>query len=103
MFSYATASDLCNLDSVNRQFNELTTEAAAAQWKILTYERFGMRNGKDDWKLGVSFLREPIFFKLDTAMNNPHGANLLRHTILSLQLLLTTMGCSTIEDMSQRT
>lgn len=77
MFSYATASDLCNLDSVNRQFNELTTEAAAAQWKILTYERFGMRNGKDDWKLGVSFLREPIFFKLDTAMNNPHGANLI--------------------------
>ena len=62
MFSYASNEELCTLDAVNHQFKALTTDP----WKRITYERFGLKNGKDDWRLAVSFLREPVFIHHDS-------------------------------------
>jgi hypothetical protein len=56
MLSFASGSDLCQLDAVNKRFKDLT----AAKWKLVTYERFGMKNGKDGWRMGLSFMRKPI-------------------------------------------
>jgi hypothetical protein len=67
MFLYASGQDLCKLDSVNKQFKELT----AAAWKQLAYERFGMRSGKEGWKHGMSLLREPIFIQFDSTPEHP--------------------------------
>ena len=57
ILSYAYGSDLCTLDMLNKQFNALTTD----QWKVVTKDRFGMFNGKEDWKVGTSFLRPARF------------------------------------------
>lgn len=57
LLSYATRSDLCKLDAVSKGFSELT----AAQWKIITHERFGMRSGKYGWRVGLAFLRRPVY------------------------------------------
>ena len=62
MFTYASGLDLCNLDALNKQFKELTAD----RWTKVTYDRFGMRNGKDDWRLGVSFLRKPVFIEIES-------------------------------------
>ena len=61
ILSYASGQDLCTLDLLSKQFQALTTE----QWKKVTKERFGMDNGKDGWRLGASFLREPVVIKLN--------------------------------------
>ena len=60
ILSYASGQDLCTLDLLSKQFQALTTK----QWKKVTKERFGMDNGKDGWRLGTSFLREPVVIKL---------------------------------------
>ena len=60
ILSYASGQDLCTFDLLSKQFQALTTE----QWKNVTKERFGMDNGKDGWRLGTSFLREPVVIKL---------------------------------------
>ena len=61
ILSYASGQDLCTLDLLSKQFQALTTK----QWKKVTKERFGMDNGKDGWRLGTSFLREPVVIKLN--------------------------------------
>ena len=60
ILSYANGADLCTFDILNKQFNTLTTD----QWKVVTKDRFGMSNGKEDWRLGTSFLRPPVFIHL---------------------------------------
>ena len=57
ILSYADSQDLCTIDLLNKQFQQLTTE----YWKNVTYDKFGMTNGKQGWILGTSFLREPVF------------------------------------------
>jgi len=56
ILSYASSVDLCTLDKLSKQFKILTTN----QWKVVTKERFGMNNGKDGWRVGISFLRPPL-------------------------------------------
>lgn len=70
MFSFASGSDLCAFETVNKRFNKL----AVAAWSRVTYTRFGIRDGKEGWKLGVSFLRKPIFINLSTETNNQFGS-----------------------------
>ena len=57
ILSYASSVELCTLDILNKQFNALTTN----QWNKITKDRFGMFNGKEDWKVGTSFLRPARF------------------------------------------
>ena len=52
ILSYASGADLCTLDALNNQFNRLTN----GQWNVVTKDRFGMSNGKEGWRKGVSFL-----------------------------------------------
>ena len=61
VISYASVSDFCTLDILNKQFSTLTTKA----WEKITYERFGMKNGKDGWRMGTSLLKEPVFIHID--------------------------------------
>ena len=74
IISYASTSDLCTLDLVNNQFRELTIKP----WEKITYERFGMKNGKDGWRMGTSLLRDPLFVNLEqteTHVNVSYGGS----------------------------
>jgi hypothetical protein len=57
----ASTRNLCSLDLVNRGFQTST----ASQWKVLTFQKFGLTNGKKRWKVGASFLKRPILFELE--------------------------------------
>lgn len=57
---FASASDLCTLDILNKQFQRVTIDP----WRTITEDTFGMKNGKEDWKIGSAFLREPVFMHL---------------------------------------
>jgi hypothetical protein len=52
--------DLCKIDAINKQFCDLTADA----WVKVTNKRFGMKNGKEGWKVDTSFLRKPVFINL---------------------------------------
>ena len=82
ILSYASGHDLCKLDVISRKFQEV----AATEWERVTYERFGMRNGKEGWKQGTAFLREAVFILLDTAdhpeMNGMGWGNITSHNSL---------------------
>ncbi len=60
LISFASAAELRKLDLLNKDFRGLTTKI----WTERTYERFGMKNGKDGWRMGTSFLREPVYFHI---------------------------------------
>ena len=60
ILSYASGDDLCTLDILNKQFQSLTTD----QWKAVTKDRFGMNNGKEGWRVGISFLRPPVLIQI---------------------------------------
>ncbi|KAL9181677.1 hypothetical protein ACHAXT_012020 [Thalassiosira profunda] len=60
ILSYASASDLCTLDAASQRCQGFTTEP----WENITNARFGMKNGKEGWKLGTSFMRQPTFMHL---------------------------------------
>lgn len=60
LISFASAAELCKLDLLSKDFRGLTTKI----WTERTYERFGMKNGKDGWRMGTSFLREPVYFHI---------------------------------------
>eukprot|EP00956_Cyclotella_meneghiniana_P005696 scaffold7328_cov114-Cyclotella_meneghiniana.AAC.3 len=83
IFSYASNEELCTLDALNHQFKALTTDP----WKRITYARFGLKNGKDDWRFAVSFLREPVFIHLDSTpehdnMHYPGSPHVTTHNSL---------------------
>ena len=61
MVSFASAAELCKLDLLSKDFRGLTTKI----WTERTYERFGMKNGKDGWRMGTSFFREPVYFHIN--------------------------------------
>jgi hypothetical protein len=61
LLSYASGMELCKIEVLNKRFSELTTDA----WVTVTNDRFGMKNGKEGWKLGTSFLRKPVFIYIN--------------------------------------
>ena len=61
--SYASASDLCTIDAINKQFQGLTTDS----WETITNERYGMKNGKEGWIMGTSLLRKPVYIHINRA------------------------------------
>jgi len=60
ILSFASASDLCTLDALCKQFQKLAVDPA----KDMTETIFSMKNGKEGWKVGTSFLREPVLMHL---------------------------------------
>ena len=56
ILSYATGADLCALNVSSKQLQRLTDEP----WNHITKDEFDMSNGKEGWRVGISFLRPPI-------------------------------------------
>ena len=48
------------LNALCKQFQKLAVDPA----KDMTETRFSMKNGKEGWKVGTSFLREPVLMHL---------------------------------------
>lgn len=63
LLSYASASELCKLDALDKQFRGLTPTS----WGKIANERFGMKNGKGGWRMGTSLLRKPVYIHINTA------------------------------------
>lgn len=63
VLSYASPSDLCKIDTLNKQFQRFLIPT----WEKITKERFGMKNGKDGYRQGISFLRKPVYIHINSA------------------------------------
>ena len=63
VLSYASPSDLCKIDTLNKQFQRFLIPT----WEKITEERFGMKNGKDGYRQGISFLRKPVYIHINSA------------------------------------
>ncbi len=61
VLSFASASDLQNLDLVSTNFRRLTSEV----WKARTFQEFGFKTGKAGWIKGTSLLKPPTVFLMN--------------------------------------
>lgn len=66
LISFASAAELCKLDLLSKDFRGLTTKI----WDERTYERFGMKNGKDGWRMGTSFFERTCVSSYQPASNS---------------------------------
>lgn len=67
VLSYASGSDIGKIECLSKRFQGL----AKNKWKAITYKRFGMKNGKEDWIKGMSLLRNPVFIHINLAPGQP--------------------------------
>ncbi|KAL9178388.1 hypothetical protein ACHAXT_000035 [Thalassiosira profunda] len=101
VLSYAAASDLCAIDAVSKRFGRLTN----APWAGITKKRFGMTHlhGKEGWKIGVSFLREPIFVRMVDSGDYGYGGKFGGSPIIATNGSIVAVGQYPIGYEEERT